>query len=370
MLGPRQTGKSSCLNRLRWDLEISFLVQRTRLEYEKDPDRLIKEVEAIKIKSPRILIDEVQKVPAIMDVVQYLVDKRKAIFALTGSSARKLKTKNVVNLLPGRIVLLRMDPLSLLEFDSVPLEDLLLFGSLPEIILTEGREDREIDLESYSTTFLDEEVRKEALVRNVPAFARFIELAAIDSGNISNLSEISKHVGVAHTTIAQHYQILEDCLLIERFEPISQSLTRRKLTRSPRYVMFDLGMRRLAANEGPRLNPERLGQLFEQYVGLELRRELRSLGTTGTDICFWRDPDGPEVDWVLKTNDEWIPIEVKLTTSPKQSDAKHLEVFMDEYDKKARRAFIVCRVQVAQQITPRVKAIPWKDLPKIVKSII
>ena len=134
--------------------------------------------------------------------------------------------------------------------------------------------------------------------------------------------------------------------------------------------MFDLGMRRLSAKEGFRLNPERLGQLFEQFVGLELRREIRSLGMTGIDICFWRDPDGPEVDWVVRSNGEWIPIEVKWTASPQKNDAKHLGVFMDEYNNKAKRGFIVCRTQVAQQITPRVRAISWKDLPKIIKSLI
>ncbi|MCI5065084.1 ATP-binding protein [bacterium] len=367
LLGPRQTGKTSCLQQFSWDLEISFLLQRTRLEYEKNPDVLLQYVEALSVPLPKVLIDEVQKVPAIMDVVQYLIDKKKAQFALTGSSARRLKNADAVNFLPGRIVLMRMDPLTLSEFQPPTVEDALFYGSLPAMVLTSDPQDREIDLDSYATTFLEEEIRKEALVRNVPAFARFLELAAIDSGEISNFAAIARQVGVAHTTIAQHYQILEDCLLVERFDPITTSSSRKKLTRSSRYLFFDLGVRRLAAGEGTQLIPERIGRLFEQYVGLELRREQRAKGLVTSKVQFWRDPHGPEVDWVLTSDEEWIPVEVKWSDSPAQSDARHVELFLDEYAERAKRGYVVCRGDAVRQLTPRVKAIPWQQIPTLVE---
>src|SRR5207302_1251081 len=113
-------------------------------------------------------------------------------------------------------------------------------------------------------------------------------------------------------TIASYYQILVDCLVAERVDPISQSSTRKRLTKSSKYLVFDLGVRREAANEGTRLGRDRLGELFEQLVGLELVRLCR-LYRAGARLRFWRDPEGPEVDWVLEHHGRYVPIEVKWT---------------------------------------------------------
>ena len=168
LLGPRQTGKTSLLEHFKFDIEIQLLSPRQRLRYEKDPDLLAHEVEASlqkRKKNPIVLIDEIQKVPALLDVIQYLSDHKKASFWLTGSSARKLKFHaKEVNLLPGRIRLFRLDPFSLLEFSKASLEEFLLFGSLPEIILNPDKKDRSELLATYVETYLEEEVRKEALV--------------------------------------------------------------------------------------------------------------------------------------------------------------------------------------------------------------
>lgn len=365
LFGPRQTGKTSLLTRFCVDLSVNFLLNRTRLAYEKDPDRLVDEIEMIPKKLPLVLIDEAQKVPSILEAIQYLIDKNKAQFLITGSSARKLKVQNSVNLLPGRVVQLSLAPLNLTEAPDTNLEEFLLFGSLPGVYLEKDKNFKETDLASYVESFLDEEIRKEAMVRNIPAFARFLELAAIDSGKISNFSSISKQIGIAHTTIASHYQVLEDCLVVERFDPITESLSRKKLTRSSKYLFFDLGVRRLAANEGTKLGPERMGELFEQWVGLELRRHAQEyLGPKG-DVRFWRDPDGPEVDWVLQKEDEWIPIEVKWSENPPPSCINHLKVFMSEYPKRSKKAFVICRTERARKISENVTLLPWHHLPKI-----
>jgi uncharacterized protein len=171
---------------------------------------------------------------------------------------------------------------------------------------------------------------------------------------------------VAHTTIADYYQILEDCLITERIDPLTRSATRKKLTRSPKILFFDLGVRRLAANEGRRPTRERMGEWFEQWVGLELVRMTRNL-TARSPVRFWRDPDGPEVDWVLDLNDRLTPIECKWTEAPTAEHARHLTTFLAEHP-SARHAYLVCRTPRRYLVAPRVEALPWQELPAIVTS--
>ena len=213
------------------------------------------------------------------------------------------------------------------------------------------------------TTYLEEEVRAEAVVRNLGDFARFLELSASESGGIVNLRKLLQEIGVSHTTIGAYYQILEDCLIAERIEPLTQSKTRKKLTKSEKYLFFDLGVRRLAAHEGTRLPKETLGLLFEQFIGLELLRNARTKGH-GAKIRFWRDPDGPEVDWVIDEEGAYIPLEVKWTENPTHSDIRHLEVFLSEY-KSSKEGFLVCRVPRKTKLSDNVSAIPWQSIGEI-----
>lgn len=304
-------------------------------------------------------MDEVQRAPGLMDVGQDLIDRGEAQFVFTGSSARKLRRGGEVNLLPGRVVAMHLDPLTIEESPPRSLEEALLFGSLPAI-RTEGKKsDKEADLASYVTTYLEEEVRQEALVRNVGAFGRFLELAGQESGRIANYSKISQDVGVSSVTIQAYYEILCDCLVAERVEPVTRSASRKKLTKSSRYLLFDLGVRRLAAGEGTRLHPTRMGELFEQFVGLEIIRLARVRGRAWR-LRFWRDPDGPEIDWVLEREGKYLPIEVKLTDRPSPKDARHLAVFMKEY--KVKKGLVICTSPRAVQLSETVTAVPWQDL--------
>jgi len=369
LLGPRQTGKTTLLDMLSKDLSISFIQPKIRQRYEKDPGLLVGEVESLPVKEgerPIVVLDEIQKVPDILDVVQDLIDRKKAVFILTGSSARKLRRGAHVNLLPGRLVSVRLDALSLVEDPKRTLEARLLFGDLPGIVRNGTAHDQETDLSSYVTSYLEEEIRAEALVRNLSSFARFLELSAAESGQIINLRHLSQDIGGAHTTIADYYQILEDCLIAERIEPYTHSATRKKLTRSPRLLFFDLGVRRLAAHEGTRLTRERMGTLFEQWVGIEIIRLLRNQLPKAT-LHFWRDPDGPEVDWVVQSSEQLIPIEVKWTEAPTAGDARHLKVFLKEYP-QAKKAYIVCRTPRRLRIDPSIEAVPWQELPSLLDA--
>jgi len=157
LLGPRQTGKTTLLERIPKDLTISLAQAALRQRYEKNPDLLRLEVEQLakgKRSAPLVVLDEIQKVPALLDVVQDLIDRKKALFVLCGSSARKLWRGAHINMLPGRVVSVRMDPLMLEEKPDRTLESRLLYGDLPGIVLSGRSEDQETDLSSYVTTYL------------------------------------------------------------------------------------------------------------------------------------------------------------------------------------------------------------------------
>ncbi len=370
LLGARQTGKTTIVNQLKSDLSLSLVRPDLRLRYEKNPSLLTQEVSAlVSAKSgrrPLVILDEIQKVPDLLDAVQDLIDRKTANFVLTGSSARKLKKGSHINLLPGRVVSLNLNPLSILEKTPQNLSQSLLYGSLPGIIALKNNQTKDIDLSSYVTTYLEEEVRTEAIVRSLGAFARFLEFAATESGNIINLRKLSQNIGVAHTTIASYFQILEDCLIIKRIDSISKSLTRKKLTKSSKYLFFDLGVRRLAAKEGSQLPSETMGKLFEQFIGLELLRAFHL--SNETKLKFWRDPNGPEVDWIIETRKEYIPLEIKWSNSPSIKDIKGIQPFLNEYN-RAKCGYIICRCPRRMQLAKNIIAIPWQELPTLLKSV-
>jgi predicted AAA+ superfamily ATPase len=366
LLGPRQTGKTTLIDKIPADRRATLANPYDRIRYEKNPFALTAEIEALAEqmapKTPLIVIDEIQKNPSLMDAIQDLIDRKIAKFILTGSSARKLRKSGDVNLLPGRVIPLRLDPFVEQEIaaQNPSLENILLDGTLPEIILQNNIDEQETLLNAYVTIYLEEEIRAEAVVRELGHFARFLELAASESGKIVNFSKLSQEIGVAHSTIAGYYQILEDCLISERIEPITTSKTRRKLSKTQKYLFYDLGVRRVAAREGRQLSKEQMGHLLEQYVGLELIRLIR-LSQKRSSVRYWRDANGPEVDWIVETTDGYIPIEVKWTDMPTLQDAKHLNVFLEEYP-ETKKGYIICRTPQTMQISKKILALPWKKI--------
>jgi predicted AAA+ superfamily ATPase len=375
LLGARQTGKTTLIDRLPAAKYFTLANLKNRLRYEKDPTALASEIEQLAAQNktknlPLIIIDEIQKVPILMDAIQDLIDRKVARFILTGSSARKLRSKGTVNLLPGRLMPLHLDPLTYREIAThtpYSLNDFLLDGGLPEIVLEKNTAERETLLEAYVITYLEEEIRAEALVRELGNFARFLELAASESGRIVNFSKLSQEIGVAHSTIMSYYQILEDCLVVERIEPICESGTRKKLSKSQKYLFYDLGVRRIAAREGRRLSREHMGHLFEHYVGLELIRYMRS-EQQRSSLHYWRDPNGIEVDWVIKTEKKYFPIEVKWTERPSGADIKNLQIFLNEYP-QAEKAFVICQTPHPMKLSENIVALPWQQLFDVVSIL-
>jgi predicted AAA+ superfamily ATPase len=385
LFGARQTGKSTLLRRLATPDTVVFNLQerRVRLELERNPASFTQTLEADRRKRLSVHVDEIQKVPALLDEVQYLYDRNpeRYAFVLTGSSARKLKTASA-NLLPGRAHTFHLCPLILPERKAHPaarvfplpdagvldagcpaatLENMLTYGNLPGIA-QEAVASRSRTLESYVELYLEEEIRREALVRNVGAFQQFLELAALESGCVVNLTNLSRESGVPVATLRTFYQVLEDTFVGYRI-PVFGAAGRKRVLTTPRFLFFDNGVRNAAARL--RLSADLLktqtGLLLENWVGQELMHRCLYAGRAYR-LSFWRTAHGAEVDYVLETPGEVIPIEVKATESPRESDARHLKLFLETYPERAHRGFIVCRCRAPRRLTDRIEAVPWTML--------
>lgn len=390
LFGARQTGKSTLLqaalptDTIRYDLAEPGL----RARFLGDPGAFTAECKAMpRRRGPTwLLVDEAQNVPALFDAVQHLYDqdRRRWRFVLCGSSSRKLRATGT-NLLPGRSVLHRLFPLTLAErpapdssspecavaplrwrrtptnrFAVADLETRLAFGELPGVAAAPER-DRAALLRSYATAHLEEEIRREALVRDWAAFLRFLHLAARESGQIVNYASISRDAGISQPTVKSHYQLLED-MFIGFTVPAWSRSPRKNVLSTPRFLMFDVGVRHAAADLAPSRSTVRAdpGPIFEQWVGIELWKRLQYLGRG--HLHFLRTKDGAEIDYIVEHQGKATPIEVKWTERPTPGDGRHLRSFLDEHPTIARQGIIVCRCARPMQLDDRIKAIPWWSL--------
>jgi predicted AAA+ superfamily ATPase len=394
VFGARQTGKSTLLNSLLGNtntVHIDFTKAQERSRFLVDPDELIRLCKGLpKQRRPTtIFIDEAQAVPAIFDAVQHLYDsdKRRWRFVLCGSSARKLRLSGA-NLLPGRSFVHHLYPLTTAErppldtpvalaasplplpwprgglqrklFPAASLESRLTYGELPGVV-TAPKSDRANILRSYAFVHLEEEMRREALVKDWGAFVRFLRFAALESGQVLNYTGVSNETGISQPTVKAYYQLLEDMFIGVRVPAWSRSL-RKNLLSTPKFLLFDLGVRHAAAglevsSATVRSNP---GPLFEQWVGLELWRRLQYLGQG--ELFYLRSRDGAEVDFIVQYKKRVIPFEVKWTERPKLADARHLAAFVKEHRRDARHGYLVCRCPRPLALSDTITALPWQGL--------
>lgn len=369
LFGPRQTGKTTLLEGIfsklldRPSLRYYFQLPSQRESVETDPEVILREAEALRSPKPVYLfIDEIQKFPQVMDVLQFLIDQKKVVLAATGSSARKMK-KLGANWLPGRIRLEHLYPLTWEETKNrVSLPEILSFGSLPGILSEKTGEQREQNLSAYAHLYLDEEIRMEALVRNVPRFTQFLRLAALESGSSPNFSKIGNQVGLSHTTIREYFQILEDTLITHRLNSFGSK--RDAVLRTPKYYFFDIGVRNAAAQIGhsPGILNLQGGLLFEHFVILEAIARWKH----EVNLFYWRTKKGEEVDLVLQYQNRLIPLEIKNTKKPSNRDFEGLTAFHRKYKNKV--GYLVCQVDRAQKFGPFF-AIPWTELKTIEENL-
>ncbi len=383
ILGPRQTGKTTLVKAVlpanRNVIIYSLQDPQIRLEIEKDPSLIIRQLKARTGRS-LVFIDEAQKVPAIFDSIQLIIDEKAANFIITGSSARKLKRKGV-NLLPGRVKAYRLDPLlwnefgwiekgitGLLPVDNInklkhyTFEQSLIYGALPGIVAMDDDKERREMITAYTRIYLEEEIRAEALSRKIGAFGRFLELAAQESGTNPNLTKLSLESGVSVPTIKEFFSILEDTLVVEKVEPYLKN-ARKRILASPRYYFFDLGVRNAMARAPlteDLLNVDK-GKLFEHAVILEIIRRIRALNL-GYKVYYWRTAAGAEVDCVIDTGTEVIPVEIKSGSNVRLSELKGLQSFIGAYRKLVKRAFVLTTGRLPEKLNDMITVVPWRYL--------
>ena len=382
VLGARQTGKTTLFQLLRRpaDLFVDLQERGERLRLARDPEALTRALLASRRAHQHIFVDEVQRVPELLDEIQLLLDRHpgRFTFTLTGSSARRLRRRDA-NLLPGRVHRHLLGPVCLWEqvgrrptvlppprrlsgpgFPARRLEEMLVLGCLPASFV-EGKGFTKT-LETYAETYIEEEVLRESAARNIGPYGRFLELAAAESGRPINLTRVSQESGVALSTLRQFYSVLEDTLIGFPVPPFSRSGSAR-VFKTPRFFVFDTGVRnalarlpldeRILATEG--------GNLFEQWVACELMTRLRYMGPAYR-LSFWRTTDGAEVDLIVETPREVIPLEVRYTARPRPADAQGIERFIARYPRLARRGFVVCRAPRPERLSRHVRALPWQEL--------
>jgi predicted AAA+ superfamily ATPase len=335
LLGPRQTGKSTLVRSLlppaAWTVDL--LEHDHFLRYSKDPSLFRREVEErIRSGCRTVFVDEVQKVPELLDEIHALIERTRTRFILTGSSARKLRRRGT-NLLAGRAATRRLHPLTLREMgDRFRLERTLRFGSLPAVVT--GSDDEAHDLlASYAQTYLREEIQAEAIVRNLGGFSRFLDIAAAQCGDILNFTAVGRDAALATRTVQEYFQILEDTLLGVRLEAWRGS-PRARLVTHPRFYLFDPGVtnalnRRLTAP----LDAAWLGRLFEQWVVLESWRLIDYLGIEARPF-YWRTNQGAEVDLVIERHGRLVlAVEIKSKRTVAGADVSGFRSFRDAHPK-------------------------------------
>ena len=330
LLGPRQTGKSTLLQNLQPDLEINFSDEKVFLEFSSDPDRLRGILQVSKPKT--IFIDEVQRLPSLLNTIQALIDKdkKKYRFFLSGSSARKLK-RGQANLLPGRIVTYSLGPLHLLETNNDrSLTEIMSYGCLPGIVTEIDKKMKKAILTSYAGTYLKEEVQAEALTKNIEGFSRFLFIAAAKNGEFLDYSKLASQASISQKTASRFFEILEDTLIVRRLHAFASS-PQRRLIQHPKFYFFDVGvLNGLLNNFTPSL--DRIGALFETLVFNQLADLVSSTGGTA-NFSTYRTANGAEIDLLLETEKSSFAIEIKASQNVGSTDLRTLRQFSIEFKK-------------------------------------
>ncbi len=267
-----------------------------------------------------VVVDEIQRLPSLLNEVHRWIEERELRFALLGSSARKLKSRGT-NLLAGRALWKTMFPLMPAELGKdTDLDRVLEVGSIPVVW---AATDRVATLESYVQLYLREEIRAEALVRNLPSFARFLSVTALFHGQTVNVSSIARDSGAARSTVTGYLDILEDTLLIHRL-PAFESKLRVRERRLPKLYWVDPGVIRAAKRRLGPLGPEETGALFEGYV-LTMLRAHQEQSRIFEELTFWSPhQSNVEVDFLLRRGDEFVAIEVKAANRFSRSQLQGL----------------------------------------------
>jgi len=353
--GPRQTGKSTLLKTrfpkaVYYDLLLSdvyrqLLSEPTILRQECEAHGLTGETQ----KEP-IIIDEVQKIPDLLDEVHWLIENKRLRFILCGSSPRKLK-RSSGNLLGGRAVRYKLFPLVYPEVTDFSLVKALNQGMIPRYFLSNHPEKL---IQAYVGEYLKEEIVAEAATRNIPAFNRFLEVAAISNGEIINFNNIASECGVSAPTVKGYFQILEDTL-IGRYVPAYRKKVKRRLIGAPKFLFFDVGIVSYLAKRGEvQMGSELFGRAFEQFITLEVLAHS-SYSVLNYPVYYWRTASQFEVDLILGQNE--VAIEIKSTAQARDRHLKGLRAFKEEHKTKC---LLVTMDPRPRKTSDDILILPWQ----------
>jgi predicted AAA+ superfamily ATPase len=354
--GPRKTGKTFYLRqRFPQSIVYDFLDTDTFFELSKRPALLREQLLARPAGDLRhpVILDEVQKVPALLDEVHWLIENKKLRFILCGSSARKLVRAHA-NLLGGRAWRYELFPLVFPEIGKADLLRALNHGTIPLHYLEEESACKR-SLKGYLQDYMKEEVFAEGLARNIPAFSKFLDAVGYGHGELVNYANISRECGIDAKTVKEYYQILSDTLLGSFLEPFKKRQSRDVIGKAPKFYLFDVGVagtlckRTLAEARG-----EQFGRAFEHFIYLEIKA-YRSYRECDFRINFWRTKSGLETDFIL--GDGEVAVEVKGTDRVDGRDLRGIKAFVET--NRPRAAYIV-----SNERTPRLSGgitiLPWR----------
>jgi uncharacterized protein len=352
--GPRQTGKTTLLKARYPDAyRIDLLQTDNLMRFLREPFRLREEVRAL-APDRLVVIDEIQKAPALLDEVHYLIQEEDRRFVLCGSSARKIRRSHA-NLLGGRAQRCELLGLSAKEIGpGFSLERMLNAGPLPSHYLNDSPEE---NLRAYVDLYLKEEILDEGLTRNLPVFSEFLRSAAIGDAEVTNFSNIARECAVASTTVRGYYEILEDTL-VGALVPAFSRRPKRRVTHAPKFYFRDVGIVNHLSRRAPvRQGSEAFGKAFENWVFHELSTHSR-YSRIGYDVRYWRLSSGIEVDFIL--GDAEVAIEVKGTPRVHPRDTRHLLEFKKEHP-EVRRLLLVCLESQMRITDDGVQILPYRD---------
>ena len=370
IFGPRQTGKSTLLkktfshkNTLFYDL----LKSEEYLRLTSTPSLFREEVMSRDKNITHIVVDEIQRVPMLLNEIHYISENpNPPYFVLSGSSARKLKRSHA-NLLAGRAWTLHLFPFTSKELGKeFSLDKALNIGTLPSVYLYKNINETKRTLRAYVETYLKEEIKAEALVRNLGNFLRFLTLAADENGNVLNFSNIARETGNSYHTVKEYFQILEDTLIGFFLLPYSKAI-RKRLIKHPKFYFFDTGVLR-ALNGKISINLIRktyeYGRAFEHFIITEILR-LANYKEKDYKFSFYHSSSHSEVDLIIETPEEEVyAIEIKSSENPDKSMLNGLKSFK----KICPKAKLYCISQAPRKRTINdITILPWKEIFPLIK---
>jgi len=355
--GPRKIGKTTLLkNQFPKSHRYDLLESDTFFRLSKEPFRFREEILALPeaAKKMPIVVDEVQKIPALLDEIHALIEREKLSFILCGSSARKLKMSHA-NMLGGRAWRFQLFPLTTQELKGrFDLLRALNQGLVPSHYLAEEHFRR--DLKAYIQDYLREEIQYEGLVRNLPVFARFLDTIPFSNGEMVNYANIARECGIDNKTVVEYYNILVDTMIGSFLEPFRKTRNRQIITATPKFYLFDVGIagelikRHLEICKGAEF-----GKAFEHFLFMELTA-YRGYSEQDFPIRYWRTKTGLEVDFVL--GDTQIAIEVKGQERVSSTDLKGIAAFTEDY--RPKRSLVVCQEPAPRKIDGGIEILPWR----------